>query len=161
MRAGLGLLGLLLCGLVVARLAGRIAAFPALGWTDDPWRRRAVKDRSRRSELHSDPDRPFTSFSTVDELLRSAPMIVIPQRELRNNVSEVLRRAEGGEQFTITVAGRPVAQLGPPRGARRPAACAADLRRILASTPVDPGWAGDLARMRDEDTAGSRDPWQP
>jgi prevent-host-death family protein len=25
----------------------------------------------------------------------------------------VLRRAEAGEQFTITVAGRPVAQLGP------------------------------------------------
>jgi prevent-host-death family protein len=37
----------------------------------------------------------------------------IPQKELRNNVSEVLRRAEAGEQITITVAGRPVAQLGP------------------------------------------------
>lgn len=37
----------------------------------------------------------------------------IPQKELRNNVAEVLRRAEAGEQFTITVAGRPVAQLGP------------------------------------------------
>ena len=34
----------------------------------------------------------------------------IPQRELRNNVSEVLRRAEQGERFTITVAGRPVAE---------------------------------------------------
>jgi prevent-host-death family protein len=40
---------------------------------------------------------------------------VIPQKELRNNVSEVLRRAEAGEEFTITVAGRPVAQLGPAR----------------------------------------------
>jgi len=37
----------------------------------------------------------------------------IPQKELRNNVGEVLRRAEAGEQFTITVSGRPVAQLGP------------------------------------------------
>lgn len=37
----------------------------------------------------------------------------IPQKELRNNVAEVLRRAESGEEFTITVAGRPVAQLGP------------------------------------------------
>jgi prevent-host-death family protein len=37
----------------------------------------------------------------------------IPQKELRNNVGEVLRRAEAGEQFTITVAGRPVAHLGP------------------------------------------------
>jgi prevent-host-death family protein len=37
----------------------------------------------------------------------------IPQKELRNNVAEVLRRAEAGEEFTVTVAGRPVAQLGP------------------------------------------------
>ena len=42
-------------------------------------------------------------------------MPVIPQKELRNNVGEVLRRAEAGEEFTITVAGRPVAQLGPAR----------------------------------------------
>lgn len=40
-------------------------------------------------------------------------MTTIPQKELRNNVSDVLRRAEAGEEFTITVAGRPVAQLGP------------------------------------------------
>jgi len=40
-------------------------------------------------------------------------MATIPQKELRNNVGEVLRRAEAGEEFTITVSGRPVAQLGP------------------------------------------------
>ena len=40
---------------------------------------------------------------------------VIPQKELRNNVADVLRRAEAGEEFTITVAGRPVAHLGPAR----------------------------------------------
>lgn len=40
-------------------------------------------------------------------------MATIPQKELRNNVSAVLRRAEAGEQLTVTVAGRPVAQLGP------------------------------------------------
>ena len=37
----------------------------------------------------------------------------IPQKELRNNVGEVLRRAQAGEELIITVAGRPVAQLGP------------------------------------------------
>jgi prevent-host-death family protein len=37
----------------------------------------------------------------------------IPQKELRNSVADVLRRAEAGERFTITVAGRPVAELGP------------------------------------------------
>jgi prevent-host-death family protein len=40
-------------------------------------------------------------------------MATIPQKELRNNVADVLRRAEAGEEFTITVAGRPVAHLGP------------------------------------------------
>ena len=38
---------------------------------------------------------------------------VIPQKELRNNVAEVLRRAEAGEEFTITVAGRPLAAARP------------------------------------------------
>jgi prevent-host-death family protein len=42
-------------------------------------------------------------------------MKVIPQKELRNNVGEVLRRAEAGEEFTVTVAGRPVALVGPTR----------------------------------------------
>lgn len=42
-------------------------------------------------------------------------MVTIPQKELRNNVGEVLRRAEAGEEFTVTVAGRPVARLGPAR----------------------------------------------
>jgi len=40
-------------------------------------------------------------------------MPTIPQKELRNNISEVLRRAEAGEEFTITVSGRPAAHLGP------------------------------------------------
>jgi prevent-host-death family protein len=40
-------------------------------------------------------------------------MATIPQKELRNNIGEVLRRAEAGEEITITVSGRPVAQVGP------------------------------------------------
>ena len=34
-------------------------------------------------------------------------------RELRNQVSAVLRRAGAGERLLVTVDGRPVAQLGP------------------------------------------------
>jgi prevent-host-death family protein len=85
-------------------------------------------------------------------------MTTIPQRELRNNVSDVLRRAEQGERFTITVAGRPVAQLGPPAEERR-GATFDELREILAKHPVDPEWATDLRRMREEDRADARDPW--
>ena len=45
-------------------------------------------------------------------------MTTIPQRALRNGVADVLRRAEAGEQFTVTVSGRPVAQVGPIVGPR-------------------------------------------
>ena len=39
----------------------------------------------------------------------------VPQRELRNNAGAVLARVEGGEELTITVRGRPVADLVPTR----------------------------------------------
>jgi len=55
-------------------------------------------------------------------------MASIPQKELRNNVGEVLRRAEAGEELTITVAGRPVAQLGP--AARRRWVSGPELKRV-------------------------------
>lgn len=82
----------------------------------------------------------------------------IPQRELRNNVSDVLRRAENGERFTITVDGRPVAELGPAVRARRLAA-AAQLSQILADNPVDRRWSHDLERLRAGDRAAAREPW--
>ena len=37
----------------------------------------------------------------------------IPARELRNDVSAVLRRVERGERLRVTVSGRPVAELLP------------------------------------------------
>ncbi|MFZ0217104.1 MAG: type II toxin-antitoxin system prevent-host-death family antitoxin, partial [Candidatus Dormiibacterota bacterium] len=37
----------------------------------------------------------------------------IPVRDLRNDVSAVLRRVEAGERLRITVSGRPVAELVP------------------------------------------------
>jgi prevent-host-death family protein len=58
---------------------------------------------------------------------------VIPQKE-RNNVAEVVRRAEGGEQITITVAGRPVAHLGPAR--RRQRVSGAEFRTFAHPPPA-------------------------
>jgi prevent-host-death family protein len=72
---------------------------------------------------------------------------VIPQKELRNNVADVLRRAEAGEQFTITVAGRPVAQLGPAR--RRQWVSGPDLAKIW-NTPAPRSLAEDLERFPGE-----------
>jgi prevent-host-death family protein len=71
-------------------------------------------------------------------------MPTIPQKELRNNVGEVLRRAEAGEEFTITVAGRPVARLGP--APRRRWVSGADLKRIW-DTPAPRTLADDLERF--------------
>lgn len=71
-------------------------------------------------------------------------MATIPQKELRNNVAEVLRRAEAGEEFTITVAGRPVAQLGP--AAKRRWVSGPELARVFA-TPAPQTLAADLERM--------------
>jgi prevent-host-death family protein len=78
----------------------------------------------------------------------------IPQKELRNNVGEVLRRAENGERLTVTVSGRAVAELGPVRGRTWvPAADLADLWKL----PVDPDLAQDLERFGTElDDPGQR-----
>lgn len=69
----------------------------------------------------------------------------IPQRELRNNVGAVLRAAEAGETFTVTVRGRPVARLVPARALDEPRVDVdrETLRSILAE-PIDPDLAADL-----------------
>ncbi len=85
-------------------------------------------------------------------------MAVIPQGRLRNEIAAVLRRAERGERFTVTVAGRPVAELGPLPGARTLAA-PQRLAAILAEAPPDPGFAADLRRMREQERESARDPW--
>jgi prevent-host-death family protein len=74
-------------------------------------------------------------------------MPVIPQKELRNNVGDVLRRAEAGEQFTITVAGRPVAQLGPAE--RRQWVSGPQLAKVW-ETPVPKTLAEDLEQFPGE-----------
>jgi prevent-host-death family protein len=71
-------------------------------------------------------------------------MPTIPQKELRNNVGDVLRRAEAGEEFTITVAGRPVAHLGP--ATRRQWVSGPDLAKVW-QTPVPETLADDLQRL--------------
>lgn len=71
-------------------------------------------------------------------------MATVPQKELRNNVGEVLRRAEAGEDLTITVSGRPVAHLGPLD--RSPWVPAARVRHIW-DTPTPIGLAEDLEQI--------------
>lgn len=64
----------------------------------------------------------------------------IPQKELRNQVAEVLRRVEAGESLTVTVAGRPVAELSP-----------AARRRWVTGSALDTIWRGRAPRGFDDD----------
>jgi len=74
----------------------------------------------------------------------------IPQRELRNDVSAILREVEAGTEFTVTVRGRAVARLGPVEDAPRPRRDVdrETLRRFFERNPPDAAWAAELAEMR-------------
>jgi prevent-host-death family protein len=71
---------------------------------------------------------------------------------MRQSASELVRRAQAGEQVTITVAGRPAAVLGPigSRAWRR----WDDIADVFAQ-PADQEWARD----RDLLAQDIRDPW--
>ena len=95
------------------------------------------------------------SLAAVADMLRLI-MPTIAQRDLRNRSGEILREAERGTSFVVTVDGRPVAQLGPiPRRRWVPREEAA---RLLRDAPFDPTLAKDLARHADR-TTDKRDPW--
>ena len=84
----------------------------------------------------------------------------IPQRELRNDVAAILREAEAGTEFTVTVRGRPVAKVVPLDDAPEPREDVdrETLLRILRETPVDEGWAAELREMRAAELPVD-DPW--
>lgn len=71
---------------------------------------------------------------------------------MRQNASELVRRAQAGERVTITVAGRPAAVLGPvsSRTWRR----WDDLAAVFDS-PTDPDWPADRELLDDSLV----DPW--
>lgn len=71
-------------------------------------------------------------------------MAVVGLRDLRQRASELVRRAEAGEEITITVATRPSARLVPlaPQSWHR-----YDELTDLFSGPGDPAWAADRDRV--------------
>lgn len=78
------------------------------------------------------------------------PAKTIPQRELRNNVAEVLRRIEAGETLVVTVSGRPVAELRPISGGKR-LGTREDLVRILTEAPLDEDFERDINDLFDDE----------
>ena len=81
-------------------------------------------------------------------------MSTVGLRELRQQASELVRRVEGGEEVTITVAGRPSARLVPvaPQSWRS----YADVAELF-SGPPDTQWETDRERV----DHALRDPWTP
>ncbi len=67
----------------------------------------------------------------------------IPQRELRNNVSAVLREVEAGATLRVTVRGRPVADLVPVPKKRRwiPRE---EVLEMLRDSPLDSRFEADV-----------------
>lgn len=84
-------------------------------------------------------------------------MSEVASRELRNSTRSVLERVESGERVTITVDGRPVAELHPV-GRRSRWQPRADFVAQLAGRQADAALAADLAdlagEMTDEDRLG-------
>lgn len=67
-------------------------------------------------------------------------MTVIPQKELRNQIGDVLRRVEAGETMLVTVSGRPVAELSP-----------AHRRRWVSGDALSNVWRGPTPRDLEQD----------
>jgi prevent-host-death family protein len=74
----------------------------------------------------------------------------ISVRELRNTVSEVLRRVESGERVTVTVDRRPVAEIVPMRRRRR--VPASEALTIAARHASDPRLLDDVRGLLSDST---------
>ena len=74
----------------------------------------------------------------------------ISVRDLRNTVSEVLRRVESGERLTITVDRRPVAEIVPLR--RRRTVPATEALAIASRHAADRGLVGEVRGLLSDTT---------
>lgn len=89
----------------------------------------------------------------------SEPDRTIPLRELRNDVSEVLRQVdEDGTTFRVTVRGRPVADLVPVRRSQRFVPWSV-IEQIRREAPLDPDFKRDVREWSGQTIDELRDPW--
>lgn len=97
-------------------------------------------------------ERQLTSDQPVLHSGYACSMSEVASRELRNDMAGVLRRVQAGEVITITVKGKPIAQLTATRPARRRWISAAELAQRLRVAQADPGLRPDLAWLAGDTT---------
>jgi prevent-host-death family protein len=76
----------------------------------------------------------------------------VPSRDLRNDTAGVLRRAQAGENITITVKGRPVATLTAVQPQRRRWLSGTEFLARRRHALADPGLRHDLAALAGDTT---------
>lgn len=113
--------------------------------THDPWR--SSIRRASGGSASGDPEdlvlpttAPVATCATLSLMSESVSV-----RELRNTVSQVLRRVEGGERVTVTVDRRPVAELVPLR--RRRTVSIEEARGVVSRHAADRRLLGELSDL--------------
>jgi prevent-host-death family protein len=77
----------------------------------------------------------------------------VASRDLRNHTAEILRRVAEGDHVTITVNGKPVAELAPVATVRRPSLTKRELIAMLSRYQADAELRHDLAALAGDTTA--------
>lgn len=73
----------------------------------------------------------------------------IPQRDLRNKISSILKEVNEGESFEVTVRGKPVAELIPIR--KRPTFIGRDrFVEMFTAAPLDRDFLSDVDEVLGE-----------
>jgi prevent-host-death family protein len=80
----------------------------------------------------------------------SDAMRTIPLRELRNDVSRILKEVEAGVTYRVTVDGKPMADLVP-ISERRTFVPWPIIERIIREAPLDRDFMADVRPYLDED----------
>lgn len=83
-------------------------------------------------------------------------MTSVASRDLRNHTAQVLRQVADGTRVTVTVNGKPVAEIGPVRALRPPFFAKADLLTLI-DHQADAGLSGELDALAG-DTTDDLDP---
>jgi len=85
-------------------------------------------------------------------------MTTVASRDLRNHTAEVLRQVSDGTRVTITVNGRPVAEIGPVQATRPLFLTKTQLTLLISKHQADAGLKDDLERLAG-DTTADLDSW--